>query len=64
MNRHRISSARDARRQRRQSQLERIGAFLERTNEASNAEFIRLMRLSYFGDVDEFEKSGTVKLPQ
>lgn len=61
---YRTGPASPMRRQRRQSPLERIGEFLERDNGGSNAEIIRLMRLTYFADVDALEKSGIVKLPQ
>jgi hypothetical protein len=64
MNSHRIISARSRRSTRRQSALERSGEFLERDTEASQAEMLRLMRQTYFADVDELEKSGQVKLPE
>lgn len=51
-------------RARRQTPLERIGAFLDQHNEESNAALLRRMRESYFADVDALEKSGAVKLPK
>jgi hypothetical protein len=44
--------------------LERIDAFLGRDSEGSNAELIRRLRKAMFGDVDELEASGEVKLPE
>ena len=64
MNWNRTRSARSAQRQRPQSALERIDAFLERTNEGSNAELIRSLRKAMFADVDELEASGEIKLPK
>ena len=64
MNRNRTRSARSAQRQRPQSALERIDAFLEQNNEGSNAEMIRMLRKVMFNDVDELEASGEVKLPE
>jgi hypothetical protein len=64
MNRNRTRSARSAQRQRPQSALERIDDFLERTNEGSNAELIRMLRKAMFADVDELEASGEIKLPE
>jgi len=64
MNWHRTRSARPNRRQPRQSPLERIDAFLEQTNDHSNAELIRIMRKAMFGDLGELEASGEVKLPE
>jgi len=64
MNWNRNRSARPHRSQRPQSALERIDAFLERNNEGSNAELIRLLRKAMFADVEELEASGGVKLPE
>ena len=64
MNCNRNRSARPGHRQRPQSALQRIDAFLERTSEGSNAELIRRLRETMFGDVDELEASGEVKLPE
>ena len=64
MNRHRTRSARSAQRQRPQTAMERIDAFLERNSEFSNAELIRMMRKAMFDDVDELQASGKVKLPE
>ena len=64
MNWNRNRSARLGQRQRPQSALERIDAFLNRGNEGSNAELIRRLRETMFGDVDELEASGEVKLPE
>jgi hypothetical protein len=64
MNSNRIASARSARNKRRESALARIEEFLKQDTEASNAEFIRLMRQSYFGDGDALQETGLVKLPQ
>jgi hypothetical protein len=57
-------TARPARRQHRQGALERIGEYLEQDTAASNEEFIRRMRQSYFADVDALQKTGQVKLPE
>ena len=64
MNRNRTGSARPSQRQRPQTALERIDAFLEQSNKGSNAELIRLLRKTMFADVDELEASGTVILPK
>jgi len=64
MNPNRIGSARSPRRQRPQSALERIEAFLDQDSEGSNAELIRRLRKAMFEDVDELEASGEVKLPE
>jgi hypothetical protein len=64
MNPNRIRSARSLRRQRPQSALERIDAFLDQNSEGSNAELIRRLRKVMFNDVDELEASGEVKLPE
>ncbi len=64
MNSNRIRSVRPHRRQRPQSALEQIDAFLEQNNGRPNAELIRLLRKAMFADVDELEKSGEIKLPE
>jgi hypothetical protein len=61
---NRTASARPRRRQRPQTPLERIDAFLEPNSEGSNAELIRRLRKAMFADVDELEASGAVKLPK
>ena len=43
--------------------LQRLDEALERASDGSNAEKIRLLRVAMFADVDELQKSGTVKLP-
>ena len=52
------------RRRRRPTALERMDEHLERTNNGSNAELIRLMRLALFRSVDALQASGSVKLPE
>jgi hypothetical protein len=64
MNQNQIGSASSPRRQRPQSALERIDAFLDRNNEGSNAELILRLRKVMFADVDKLEASGEVKLPE
>jgi hypothetical protein len=64
MNWSRNRSARPGHRRLRQSALERIDAFLQRSNEGSNAELIRRLRDAMFTDVDDLEASGEVKLPE
>lgn len=64
MKRYRIGSARPGQRKRPKTALERIDALLERNNEGSNAEMIRILRKAMFDDVDELEASSEVKLPQ
>ena len=44
--------------------FQRLEEGLEQSRVSSNAEFIRQMRQAYFADVDELERSGTVKLPE
>ena len=64
MNWNRLQSTRSPHRPPRQSPLERIDAFLQRNNEGSNAELIRMLRKAMFADVDELEASGEIKLPK
>ena len=64
MNSNPNRSARSPRRQRSQTALQRIDAFLDQNNEGSNAELIRRLRKVMFEDVDELEASGEVKLPE
>jgi UDP-N-acetyl-D-mannosaminuronate dehydrogenase len=44
--------------------FERLDAALEENTPSDNTEKIRLMRLAYFADVDELQKSGTLKIPE
>jgi hypothetical protein len=44
--------------------LEKIDDFLTKEQGGSNAELIRRMRVGYFADVDELEKSGQVVIPK
>ena len=44
--------------------FQRLDESLARNDGGSNAERIRLMRMAMFADVDELEKSGTIKLPK
>ena len=64
MHRNRNRSARPSHRRRPPTALERIDASLERNNEGSNAEMIRILRKVMFNDVDQLEASGAVKLPE
>ena len=64
MNWKRKRAARPRQRQRPQTALDRIDAFLGRNSEGSNAELIRRLRNAMFGDVDELQASGEVKLPE
>ena len=42
----------------------RLDEALAKNTQGDNSEMIRLMRLAMFADVDELERSGTVKLPE
>jgi len=44
--------------------FQRLDESLEENSYFSNAEKIAAMRKAYFADVDEFQKSGGVKLPE
>jgi hypothetical protein len=44
--------------------FQRLDESLEQNSGFSNTEKIRLMRVAYFADVDELEKSGRIKLPK
>lgn len=63
VNRRPVRRSRPAQTQGRSSPLERLDALLAQDDEWSNAELIRLLRRTYFADVDALEESGTVKVP-
>jgi hypothetical protein len=44
--------------------FERLDAALEENTPSDNYEKIRRMRLAYFADVDELQKSGSLKIPK
>jgi len=44
--------------------FQRLDESLEQNSGFSNAEVIKLLRQTAFADVDELEKSGTLKLPE
>jgi hypothetical protein len=44
--------------------FQRLDEALAANTQSDNYEKIRLMRLALFADVDELEKSGTVKIPE
>ena len=44
--------------------FQRLDASLEENSGFSNAEKIKLLRQAMFADVDDLDKSGTVKLPK
>lgn len=44
--------------------FERLDAALEENTPLNNFEKIRLMRLAAFADVDAYQKSGMLKLPE
>jgi tetrahydromethanopterin S-methyltransferase subunit G len=44
--------------------LQRLDESLEKNSGFSNAEVIKLLRQTAFADVDELEKSGTLKIPE
>ena len=58
-----VRRSRPAQTQARSSPLERLEALLVEDDEWSNAELIRLLRRTYFADVDDLEESGRVKVP-
>jgi hypothetical protein len=61
---HPIVPAHCLRRGRSPGALERIDATFQHDQAFSNAEKIRLLRQSYFADVDALDQSGAVQLPE
>ena len=64
MNRHEKIARRTVRNPAYRQAIERLDAALEKNTGSSNAEIIKLLRQTAFADVDELEKSGTLKLPE
>jgi hypothetical protein len=44
--------------------FQRLDESLEKNSGSSNAEKIKLLRQAMFADIDDLDKSGTVKLPK